>query len=271
MISSADLFRPSAISGLIRLRRELANFPNKSPGEVCRLLSATYANAGVDFEAAVQLHEVMPALPEGTPEAFQCVISELVLSSAPSWLGLLRRGRDALFSVVGADVRTCFERAGALEPIPESSVVKWLDSLVSLAYAQNDAKLLAFGREAEYLSYEFERNRLAEHAAAPEVEWVALNDNSAGFDLRSASLKDGVFVPRLIEVKSSQKDPPRIIITRHEWDVACRIGDAYVFHVWHLASRLMREVPFQEMSVHVPLDQGRGTWESVQIEISASL
>ena len=267
MSGSRDFFRPSAISGLIRLRRELRNFPTKPPEDICRLLSATYANAGVDFEAALQLHEIMPSLPDSMPEAFRCVISQLVLVTNPSWLGLIRRGRDALFSVVGVDVRTCFDRAGALEPIPDSSVVKWLDSLVSMAYAQNDAKLLALGREAECLSYEFERKRLAEYSAAPAIEWVALNDNTAGFDIKSTTLKDGVFVPRLIEVKSSQRQPPRIILTRHEWEVACRMGDTYMFHVWHLPSRSMTELAFREMLTHIPMDQGKGTWETVQVEL----
>ena len=265
---SPYLFRPSAISGLIRLRRELANYQSKSPEEVCRLLSATYANAGVDFSAAVQLHKIIPALPEDVSEAFRCVISELVFLADPSWLGLLRRGRDALFSVVDADVRTCFERAGALKPIPDSSVVKWLDSLVSLAYAKNDARLLASGREAEFLSYQLEQARLADIPDAPSVEWVALDDNSAGFDIRSVCLMDGTFTHRLIEVKSSQRTPPRIIVTRHEWDVACRMRESYVFHVWNLPSRSMREISFREMSVHVPIDQGSGAWESVQIDIT---
>lgn len=265
---SLDLFRPSAIGGLVRLRRELARYPDKTPDEVCRLMSATYANAGVDFEAALQLHEIIQPLPESAPEAFRCVISELVLLTDPSWLGLLRRGRDALFSVVGADIRTCFERAGALEPIPDGAVVKWLDSLVSKAYAQNDARLLAVGREAEYLSYRLEQSRLADFPAAPPVEWVALNDNSAGFDLRSVCMKGGEFTPRLIEVKSSQRIPPRIILTRHEWEVACRMSEAYVFHVWHLPSGSMKEVLFDEMSAHIPMDQGGGAWETVQIEIA---
>lgn len=263
----SNFFRPSAISGLIKLRRELDNNLNISPTEACRFLSATYSNAGVDFDAALQLHEVVPTLPDCLPKAYRCVITELVNLTDPSWLGLLKRGRNALFSVVGADVRACFERAGALDATPNIEVIKWLDSLITMAYAKSEAQKLNSGRMAEQLSYELEKSRLGEQTSAHEVEWVALNDNSAGYDIRSFSFEVDKFVPRFIEVKSSQQLPLRIILTRHEWNVANQMGDKFVFHLWHLPSKSMIEMSSKEMSKHIPSDRGNGSWDTAQINI----
>jgi len=137
-----------------------------------------------------------------------------------------------------------------------------------MAYAENDAKLLAQGREAEYLSFKLEQDRLTKYDTAPDVDWISLNNNSAGYDIQSWTLENGLFLPRLIEVKSSTRCPLRIVVTRHEWEIACRTTDAYVFQVWHLPSEKMTEIGFREMSKHIPFDQGNGYWESATIEIT---
>jgi len=251
----------------MRLRRELANWAGSDIEGVCRVLRATYANAGVDLEAAIHLHQLVPELPDDVGDAFRFVIWQLIVQSPPSWLGLLRRGRDALSSVVSADIRACFERAGVMAPVPSAEAIKWLDAVIGLAYSQHDAQLLANGREAEALSFAYEQARLSTYPDAPAVEWVALNNSAAGFDLRSSSVEGGIFAARFIEVKSCQQVPLHIVLTRNEWNTARRIGDAYVFHVWHLPSRTLTEVSVTEMQAHVPDDNGDGTWDSVRVSI----
>jgi hypothetical protein len=72
----------------------------------------------------------------------------------------------------------------------------------------------------------------------------------------------------LIEVKSSTQNPPRIILTRNEWDAAVRFGDAYVFHVWRLPAQDLIERSVTEIKMHIPDDHGQGRWREVEIALT---
>jgi hypothetical protein len=257
--------RPSAVVGLLNLRRALAEAPDYVPEEVCRRLEVTYASRGADFSAALAMHPHIPAFELNSTAAFRCVIEVVAKRSEPPWLGLLCRGRGALFEGVDADTQLCFERAGALEQTPTVDALRWFDGLVSLAFGLEDASKLVAGRDAERRSFEFEVQRLG--AGAPRVEWVSLDDSTLGFDLRSFNKVGSTFVPKVIEVKSSQSRPPRIYITRNEWETALRFGSAYCFHVWDRDGRLT-ELSQGILMPHIPKDCGQGRWETVLLTLS---
>jgi hypothetical protein len=154
-----------------------------------------------------------------------------------------------------------------MEETPSHDAVEWFDKLVSKAYLKIDTERLAIGRTAERLSYELEKAALTLDAGAPDVRWVALNDNTAGYDIKSAVRRDGYYVPKLIEVKASQQEPARIFISRHEWETAKRMGEFYVFHVWHLPMGRVREVTASEMALNIPEDRGAGRWQTVEVNV----
>ena len=262
-----SVLRPSAIDGLIRLRRAILDAPHLSPSKACEILRGTYASGGLDYASALHLHDALPPTPEGRVEAFRFVVEWFVVTFDPPWIHSLRRGRDGLSQLSQPDVMACFDRTGAMEDVPTPDAVEWFDKLVSRAYLKVDTAQLASGRKAERLSYELERKALGLDPCAPTVRWVALNDNAAGYDVRSAIRRGGCYVPKLIEVKASQQDPARIFISRHEWNTAKRMGELYVFHVWHLPKGRVREITAFEMALDMPDDRGHGLWQNVEVTV----
>jgi len=264
---TSSLLRPSVIGGLVKLRRELNLRPGLSLEQVNRLLLGTYANSGFDFQGAAALHEIVPNSDDSAPKVFRCAVEAVVKVTNPPWLELLCRGREALFAAVDVDLQACFERAGAMDALPDSEVVEWLDRLTIYAYSSRNARLLANGRAAERYTYEFEAKRLATLADAPRPRWIALNDSAAGYDILSYTYSNGIFSSKFIEVKSSQKWPTEIHISRNEWEAALKFGQAYVFCVWHIPSNTMNEYLLSDIRPHIPDDNGNGHWESVRVVI----
>ena len=73
----------------------------------------------------------------------------------------------------------------------------------------------------------------------------------------------------LIEVKSSSRNPPAVIVSRNEWDKAEEAKDNYLFHVWDVRADKLHEWTFEMIRGHIPVDNGNGTWTNVAIPIRA--
>jgi len=263
---SIDWLRPSAIEGMLRLRREMA-LTGENLDEVERRLNTAYANSGMDWEVA---RVMLSAFPDGPTEhslVFQQVIEGVARKLLPSWLALLPRGRSFLLDALPVDLTECFRRTGALDTSPETEVVTWLDGLAALGRVERDVRLVAIGRIGERLTYELERARCDLQADAPEVEWVALNDNTAGYDVRSSEMFAGSYKAKLIEVKASTSSRKEFILTRHEWDVAQRVRNSYWVHFWDLTTDQMAELSFEQLSSHIPADCGRGRWLELRVSL----
>jgi len=81
------------------------------------------------------------------------------------------------------------------------------------------------GDRAEAYSYRLEQ----ETASDPSrVHWVALDDDSLGYDIRNAATSP----ERCIEVKGSQGQGVRFFLSTNEWEVGHCLGDAYEVHFW---------------------------------------
>lgn len=260
------LLRPSAVSGLVRLRRRLSEAPHLTPDEARRLLLASYDNAGLDFESASLLHEAVPRGIDKPREIFQATIKLVVARSSPPWTALLRRGRDAL-KCLDPDTIACFDRAGAFAQVPEPDVLRWWDELAAQAYADRDLDLCVIGREAERRSLDYEHQRLQELPHAPAPVWKALDNNLVGYDIQSSMHGPEALVPKLIEVKGSMRTPMTFHVSRNEWDTAVRHPLTYFFQVWHLESDRMVELSVSEVAAHMPLDQGSGRWRETLVEL----
>ncbi|MGD7075615.1 DUF3883 domain-containing protein [Ralstonia pseudosolanacearum] len=188
-----------------------------------------------------------------------------VKRSVPTWLAVLPHGRLAFRDVLTADVHECFRRAGAFAEQPTQDAVDFLDRLANVARAQANFDLVESGRSAERKSFDLEVARCAAIPGAPPVEWVALDDNSAGFDIRSSRCLDGRARPKLIEVKSCRSSLLQMIITRNEWQTACRNRDSFVVHLWDLVANQLHELSWEYLQPHMPVDQGNGRWDSTTL------
>lgn len=260
------LLRPSAISGLVRLRRRLAEAPHLTSDEARKLLLASYDNSGLDLESAIFLHEAVPLGINKQRDIFQATIKFIVGRASPPWTALLRRGRDALKSL-DPDIVACFDRAGAFVQIPETDVLLWWDELATQAYADRDLDICALGREAERRSLNYERQRIQEFPGAPAPVWKALDNNLVGYDIQSSMYAAEALVPKLIEVKGSTRMPMTFYVTRNEWETAVRNPQTYFFQVWHLGTDQMTELSVSDVESHMPLDQGCGQWRETLVEL----
>lgn len=143
---------------------------------------------------------------------FVCKRSSAIGGSA-QLSGVLRRWREVTLDShlrVSAALIDELLATWALQPIPRSP---------------NEEVRNEVGNRAEAYSYRFEQ----ENSEDPSrVQWVALDDDSLGYDIRNA----GKSPERCIEVKGSQGSEARFFLSSNEWEVGHSLGDAYEVHFW---------------------------------------
>ena len=86
--------------------------------------------------------------------------------------------------------------------------------------------------------------------------WIALDDNSAGYDVHSFDEGPVEPIAKLIEVKSCARRPSEIFLTRNEWETALEREPNYRFHIWILPERELIELTPSDVADHVPQDRG---------------
>ncbi len=267
---TAPLLTMSAFWGLVALRRFAATHPHVAFLEAIdavRRLSADDAHH--DYGAAVTLHACIDDahVHDDVVSLFNSTISAVLKRDRPWWTRLAPLGRQRLRSALTPNEAQCFEAAGLFIEIPTSDVLAWRDGLAqAVRMTENDGKLQQ-GREAEQLTLAFERERLAHLGIERDPKWIAIEDNTAGYDIQSFDL--GVVGPvnKLIEVKSCSRDAVQIFISRNEWETAIASSPHYRFHVWLLPEKKLIELCVDDIARHIPHNQGNGVWQSVSIQL----
>jgi hypothetical protein len=225
--------------------------------------------AADDFESGLEVHYVLSdeIIFNNHINDLQATLAALIDYHQPWWIKGFPYGRARVRDMLGVEEIQCFRAAKLfIEPITHE-VVSWWDQIAQATRANINESLLRQGREAELLSLDYERCRLASLGIGQHPVWMAIEDNGAGYDILSFDSGPVAPVNRLIEVKSSTQQPPKIILTRGEWETAVQYGERYIFHVWSLPSKQMNEVTVAELTKHIPQDQGHGLWEKVAIPI----
>jgi hypothetical protein len=125
-------------------------------------------------------------------------------------------------------------------------------------------------REAERLTIDHEKDRLRALGIDREPVWVAIEDNTAGYDVLSYDIGSIEPIARLIEVKSAIVSPLRFQISRNQWEQARKFG-SYHFHIWDMQARPPRlyERTQVQIAPHIPTDNERGKWQNTEIQLSA--
>lgn len=258
------LLKPSAVGGLALLRSRAAAEPDRPWDSVLKIVAASYEGQSFDLKAASRLHELLPRQLVGHPEVYRGAI-RVAADLLPPWIDLLCDGREAL-QYLDPNLAVCFERAGALAPIPSPAVIRWWNGLVELAYRNRGSGNIEIGRQGERLSLNRE-HRLLSGCPHPTIAWTALDTNTAGYDIHSWRRNQEEWTPKLIEVKTITRAPSPIYLTRHEWDTSRRMAAAYCFQVWDLRSERMAELTSDQMSSHIPPDCGLGRWSELKITL----
>lgn len=127
--------------------------------------------------------------------------------------GTLRRWSEVVFDShlrIPAELVDELLVAWALQPVPR--------------FGSEDARQ-EIGDRAEAYSYRFEQEGSPDPS---RVQWVALDDDSLGYDIRNAEASP----ERCIEVKGSQGQEVRFFLSLNEWRVGHGLGDGYEIHFW---------------------------------------
>ncbi len=261
-------FRMSSFTAALGIRRYIRDHTGTSADDAAIALKRSDADfAGADFVGGLELCDLLADDVDlaDIPQLIRQALSALSVRHQPWWTKLIPYGRQRLATALTKDELQTFRAAGLYDPHPSVEVIAWWDHLAAQARATTDEQLSEQGRRAEMLSFNREIARLqAEGIDVPPV-WTALDDNSAGYDIKSYNKSAYGLTNVLIEVKSTTRKPPRIILTRGEWEAAEKYGAAYMFHVWQLPDETLAVYSVEDISCHIPQDRTDGTWQEVEI------
>ena len=143
--------------------------------------------------------------------------------AAPQVLGLLRAWPGAVGAstvVIPSTLYANLETPWSLIPLP----------------MPDDGTRKAIGSRGEAYSYHL----LRQESSPSAVRWVALDDDALGYDI-----EDRTRGLTRIEVKASQQDEIRFILTENEHKVAHTDPSSYVVHFWgHINLRRQPDVEY---------------------------
>jgi len=266
-IGFGRMFSPSAVEGLRTLRAFRARFPGLPKSDLVRLVCSQVPDR-YDYDAAEALDVIVDGEADvSISETFYRVCIEQLLVRNPTWARLAGLGRKKFVFKLEVDQRKCFEFAGALRDPPDEVIINWWDDLVGGLRQAVDREKVRRARVAERLSFDHEVRRLHRLNLQRSPEWVAFEDNTVGYDIRSYDPGEIEPIARLIEVKSTIASPLRFFLSRGEWKAALKYGDRYVFHIWDLRGPRLHELTVGDMVRKVPSDNGTGRWTTAEIPL----
>lgn len=263
----------SGVIALKRLRNIIRARPELSPLEAAMVAQLATADGGVhDYSYALVLHSQLDPLV--TFDDFSASIREILRLSltleSPSWLPLATKGRRSVRSVLENDpnMLQLFSAGELFDEVPSVDVIEWWDSVANDQRNSLDVRKVKSGRDAERKSMALEVSRLEVMGCPFKPEWIALNDNSAGYDILSYELEDSDWVSKAIEVKSSLSSSVRFYLSRNEYETAMRMSSRYELHFWGEGYTAPVCIPGATVVSHCPADQGDGVWQEVFIRLS---
>jgi hypothetical protein len=255
----------SAFEAAYVLRTFRKRQPTLTDAELVQLAKAVNINFFPhDFLAGQQVERLISDSNHEDLELFFTNAIDIVIAMfQPFWVRLAPSGRSSVCAAIGDNGKQCFRNAGLLGTTERA--IAWWDRMANNVRLEQDAARLMQGRHGERLSFEREREWLRREGVDKVPEWVALEDNSLGYDILSYRWHEGHLVNRLIEVKTTYTKPPFIILTKNEWWSADRFGDAFEYHIWTLPDEVLSVRAVEEVRPHIPHDVGGGTWLDARI------
>lgn len=269
------LFTISAFEGLRLLREVQATLVEVPISDCVEPLSKRggLANA-LDIEASLALDKLVRAdVPHDSVIFYRECVLAVMVREMPAWAKLMTLGRGRwIQSIRGGeyrDIRSVFRETRLLDEPPTSEDVRWWDILKAHVRMNRSDEVSLRSREAERLSLESEAEALKALGIDREPKWVAIEDETVGYDVLSYRLLNGSLANRLIEVKSTIASPPRFIVSRNEWNVADQAGEAYVFHVWDMnkSPPILHLRTVEQVRPHIPHDNEKGKWKDAEIPL----
>ncbi len=272
------LFSMPAFEGLRILRIYRVSRPDMPLTELSGLIRSVEAGSNsFDLDAAVFLDGIVKRHPPHEGIGFYRVcLSDVLLIELPEWARLVTLGRGRfikrLQSAEYRDVRSLFRQARLLDDPPSASDIEWWDDLQAKVRGKQSQDAMRRAREAEQLTLEHEVERLRSLGIDTAPRWMAIDDNTVGYDVLSYMPSEFGLVNLLIEVKSTIASPLRFYVTRNEWEQATAFGEAFMFHVWDLRPNppVLHKRTVAQVAPHIPTDNENGRWTNAIIPVSLS-
>lgn len=199
------------------------------------------------------------SLTEYEPRLRQALL-DYIDAVRPPWIQNATFGRYRVLSFTGSEIAQIFVEAG-LAHGTEDDVVAFWDAIAASARGQKNDRLTAIGREGERLTIVHEKTRTNR-----TPKWISIDSNQDGYDVLSVTSPED-FSQFSIEVKATNIGlAGSFHLTANEWDRALSFPN-HAFHLWDMS----RSVPSlavlspEDVKPHVPVNQGTGSWESVEI------
>ncbi len=268
------LFTISAFEGLRLIRLIQAGNPNSTAADCASILEGQTALAvALDLAASVYLHDVVPAhAPADTVLFYRECVMAVMIGQMPTWAKLMTLGRGRFIKSLKGDeyrdIRSVFRESLLLEDPPTNADVRWWDILTARVRLNNNIDRDIRSRLAEELSLRYEKDKLEQLGIDTPPRWMAIEDNTVGYDVLSYRPSHESTANLLIEVKSTIASPMRFIISRNEWNVADQAGDAYLFHVWDMKDQPILYIrTVEQVRPHIPQDNEKGKWKDAEIPL----
>jgi hypothetical protein len=263
----------SALQGVWALKSYRRRHPELLTAQIVSSLRRTSPDdAYHDYEAALELETVVDAVHEIEFHDFlRRSITNIIRAQTPWWLPLVAKGREKVRAALNSNEEQCFEDAKLFSSFPDDEVIAWWDSLATEVRALRQEANNLQGRVGEKLSLEYELRRLISEGITVEPRWIALDDNTAGYDILSYDSGTVEPVVKLIEVKTCSRAAAQFFLTTNEWRTALERSDHYVFHLWLLPEEKLIEFSPADIREHVPIDQGEGEWQDAVITVPLEL
>lgn len=194
-------------------------------------------------------------------ERLRSQLKDIIVSFQPTWSKSLSYGRKEFRRYVSRDITQCFNESGLFQENPNDKIVQWWDELMIISRSFRSAELIKYGRQGERLTLDYEKDR-----TGINPKWQSLESNFSGYDILSVvSLSDST--PLQIEVKAStlKLRDAKLHLSINEWKNA-QVARAYKFHLWIINNTIqMASIDIEDIILHIPTNNGNGSWESVEI------
>jgi hypothetical protein len=267
-MSDIELLTVASIGAAREIRIARGDHPELSDAELIRLLASVDSRLeSMPLAPAFELESTLePGFDFGNfAVAARTLLRRSIQTQPPVWLSAAVGGRTHVIELLTPNEVQLFSAAGLLQSPPDVACLEWWDDLARLYRASADERIMEQARTAERLSLEHEVTRLRSLGIERNPEWVAIDDNSRGYDILSWDVYEGEIASRFVEVKSSARAPMRFYVSRNEWLTAKDLGRGYVIHLWDAKTWSLTEIANDQLAPHIPGDRGLGKWQDAEI------
>ncbi len=173
---------------------------------------------------------------------FRKMVFNFIYTNKFHWIGFFDEDIDIFKTAIPYEWIDILESSNLFD-FSDELVISWWEELMYGISQKDDERNKQIGDIAEFLTYEFERERLSKDKVQNPgliVRWVSRISDIYGYDIKSIRGKlllseFELSSPICIEVKGSEKKEIEYFsfyITRNEWEQAERNSDSYFFYFW---------------------------------------